>query len=74
MGLVVTASNPFGLPAGTPVEELARSEIWDHQGCIPSVRTVMVELRLPSGKVASAVLVQGYADAEPWSGEPWLRA
>jgi hypothetical protein len=73
MKRVVTAANPLGLVAGSEVEEVSRREVWEHQGCIPSVRTVMVELRLPSGEVREELLEQGYADAEPWSGpDAWL--
>jgi GGDEF domain-containing protein len=70
MRLVVTAINPLGLPEGTELEEVSRHETWDHDGCIPSVRTV-AEVRLPSGEVVSAIAEEPQADTAPWGGA-WL--
>lgn len=73
MNAIIVASNPFGLPTGTSVEELSRREVWDHQGCLDSVRTVLVEVRLPTGETRTEILEQGYVDSAPWSGKPWLQ-
>lgn len=70
---VVVGPNPLGLPVGMLVQEVSRREVWDHHGCIASVRTVLIELRLPDGQVRSTVLEQDLAQSGAGSNESWLR-
>lgn len=70
--VVIRAGNPAGLARGTRLLEVRQFEHWDHQGCIPSIRTLLVEFRVldgeRAGEVISEVLEQGYEDDPPWSG------
>ena len=47
--LVVRADNPAHLPLGTRLAEVRRFEHWEHHGCIPSIRSLVVELRVLDG-------------------------
>lgn len=74
---VVEADNPARLPVETLLVEIGRHEGWDHQGCIPSIRTLVAELEVAVGPRAGeridVVLEQGYDDDAPWSGlDTWL--
>lgn len=74
---VAAAHNPLGLPVGTLLLEIRRYEGWDHHGCIPSVRTLVAELRVlagpRAGETTEAVIEQGYGAGPTWSGlEAWL--
>ncbi len=74
MFIVVRADNPARLSAGTRLAEVRRFEHFDNQGCIPTIRSQLVELRVldgeRAGEVITEVLEQGYEDRPLWSGAP----
>jgi hypothetical protein len=74
--LVTHADNPFCLSVGTHLEVVRRYEVWEHHGCIPSVRDVMVRARILDeprrGEVVDLLLEWGYEDDPPVAAATWL--
>jgi hypothetical protein len=76
--VVVRGDNPVHLTAGTRLAEVRRFEVWEHHGCIPSIRIIGAELRVldgpRSGEVVEVYLECGYEYDPPWpaSRQNWL--
>jgi hypothetical protein len=77
MFVVVDDENHARLPIGTRLEEVRRFERWEYPHCIPTIRSLVIELKVLDGQQSGAlideVLAQGYEDRPPWSDWPnWL--
>ena len=64
------------LPTGTLLQEISRFEGWDHQGCIPSIRSIVAEMRVidspRAGEVVQITLESGYENDPPFWKATWV--
>jgi hypothetical protein len=66
------------LAVGTILEEVRRFDGWDHQGCIPSIRSTVAVLKVltgpRAGETVEFVLESAYGDDPPIWEATWLEA
>ena len=74
--LVTRGDNPLHLPVQTRLRVVRRYEKWDHHGCIPSIKDVILEARVldgpRTGEAVDVLMEWGYEDDPPSSTATWL--